>query len=160
MNINYEDLPEKMQRQVDEQLNNSNSKGRELGKKVRKSKKGIKGQAATKKPLKPKYKNKKTIVDGIKFDSKKEAERYKELVLMQEAGEIKGLLLQPVYILQEKFIDNQGIKHKAITYKADFSYLKDIKEIVEDVKGFETDVFKIKEKLFLKRYPELIFKKI
>jgi hypothetical protein len=99
-----------------------------------------------------KYGNKKTVVDGITFDSKREAARYQELKLLQKAGEISGLELQPKYGLLPKFIKN-GKTHKAITYIADFTYCEGDKRIVEDVKGMETEVFKIKRKMFEYYYP-------
>lgn len=104
----------------------------------------------------PKYKNHKTAVDGISFDSKAEAERYVLLSYLLKTGEIKDLKLQPVYVLQESFKKN-GKTFRAVTYKADFEYFdkKKNKKIVEDVKGVETEVFKIKKKLFEKRYPDL-----
>jgi hypothetical protein len=94
-----------------------------------------------------KYKNVKTEIDGIKFDSKKEAKRYVDLREQERYGIIKNLELQPEFLLQGKFEKN-GIKHRAIKYKADFSYVEDEKMIVEDVKGFKTEIFKIKQKLF------------
>ena len=100
-----------------------------------------------------KYSNTKVQIDGIKFDSKKEALRYKELCLLKSAGKIVDLELQPSYKLQESFkYNNQTIR--AITYKADFRYI-DIETgqlIVEDVKGFKTKDYLIKKKLFLKKY--------
>lgn len=100
-----------------------------------------------------KFKNKKTKVDGITFDSQKEAKRYLELKLLLKTGEISELKLQPIYLLQDKFrLDGKGIR--AIKYIADFEYIdnKTGKVIVEDVKGIKTDVYKIKKKLFQKRY--------
>ena len=102
-----------------------------------------------------KYNARKTIIDGIKFDSKKEARRYKELKLLEKAGEIKDLQLQPRFTLQEKF-KYQGKTERKIEYIADFQY-EDIRTgqmIVEDTKGYRTDVYKLKRKLFLKRYSE------
>jgi hypothetical protein len=59
-------------------------------------------------------------------------------------------------MLQDAFIDDvTGEKHRAITYEADFGYREDGKEVVEDVKGFSTDVFKIKWKMFRKMHPSL-----
>ena len=75
-----------------------------------------------------KYRNKKTVIDGIRFDSKREAERYSELKLMEKANMISGLQLQPVF--------------------------------VEDVKGMKTDVFNIKRKMFLYKYPDIDFRSI
>lgn len=105
-----------------------------------------------------KYKNRKTELDGHLFDSKKEAERYAELKLLARAGVIQGLQLQPVFTLQNGFTDNKGHRHRPITYRADFCYQEDGALVVEDVKGFETDVFKIKKKLFMYKYPEIDFR--
>jgi hypothetical protein len=100
----------------------------------------------------PKYGNEQEVVDGITFDSKAEAERYKELKLMERAGEISGLELQPRFVLQEAFTDDAGVNHQAITYVADFRYIERGALVVEDVKGAETAVFKIKAKMFRYRY--------
>lgn len=111
------------------------------------------------KPKRHKYGAQKTVVDGITFDSKREAQRYQELLLLEQSHKISHLLLQPKYTLQEAFTDKQGNKHGAITYKADFAYYDDLGfRIVEDVKGVETAVFKLKKKLFIKRYPHLILR--
>lgn len=105
--------------------------------------------------MRSKYKAKKTLVDGIVFDSKKEAARYQELKLLEKAGVIKDLSLQPNFLLQDKF-KYQGKTHRKIEYIADFQYyiIKDKKWVIEDVKGFKTDVYKLKKKLFLKKYGE------
>lgn len=100
-----------------------------------------------------KYFNKKTIVDGIQFDSKKEANRYCELKLLEKAGHIKNLSLQPRFILQPSFKKN-GKTYRKIEYVGDFMYLQDGKIIVEDTKGHETEVFKLKHKLFEHKYPD------
>ena len=100
-----------------------------------------------------KYGNRKTVVDGKEFDSKAEAERYKELRLMEKADIIKDLVLQPEFLLQDKF-RYKGKTERAVKYIADFKYF-DVRKgvyVVEDVKGVETEVFKIKRKLFLKQY--------
>jgi hypothetical protein len=100
-----------------------------------------------------KYGNRKTVVDGIKFDSRAEAGRYKELRLMEKAGVIRDLVLQPEFLLQDKF-KHKGKTERAVKYTADFKYFDILRGvyIVEDVKGVETEAFKIKRKLFLKRY--------
>lgn len=96
-----------------------------------------------------KFNAKKTEVDGITFDSKREAERYCELKLLERAGEITELRLQPVYELQPAYTDNENNKQRAITYRADFEYRDpDRGCIVEDVKGMELPDFKLKAKLF------------
>lgn len=82
----------------------------------------------------------KTTVDGIEFASKAEAKRYGELRLLEKRGLIANLELQPRY----DFIVN-GVKIGF--YKADFRYLENGAPIVEDVKGYRTDVFAIKAKL-------------
>lgn len=106
-----------------------------------------------------KYRNKKVIVDNIKFDSKLEANRYAELKLLQRAKVISNLRLQVPFILQEGFKKN-GKSYQAIKYIADFVYEENGQTVVEDTKGIENDVFKIKHKLFEKKYPELELKVI
>jgi len=108
--------------------------------------------------MRSKYYNKKVIYDGISFDSQKECKRYKVLKFREKAGEIMCLELQPKFLLQETFKAN-GETHRAISYKADFKYfdILENKLIVEDVKGFITDVYKIKKKLFLYKYPGICF---
>ena len=104
----------------------------------------------------PKYHNKNTVVDGILFDSRREAHRYGELKLLEKIGLIRNLKLQPRYLLQEKFTHQlTGCKHRAIEYVADFEYEELGKKIVEDVKGMQTDMFKLKAKLFDYKYPDL-----
>lgn len=100
-----------------------------------------------------KYHNKKVIYDGIKFDSAKEANYYLKFSLMQEAGIIKDLELQKKFILQKGYTLN-GKRYREISYKADFCYVstKDDKYHVIDVKGFKTDVYKLKKKLFEYKY--------
>lgn len=104
-----------------------------------------------------KYRNKKIVIDRYVFDSIAEGKRYRELSLLEKAGEIYNLELQPKFLLQESFKKN-GKTYKAINYVADFKYIKDGKTIVEDVKGIQTDVFKLKHKLFEKKYPNLELK--
>ena len=108
-----------------------------------------------------KYQNKKVIYDDIQFDSIKEKNRYIQLKMLEKAGEIKDLQLQKTFTLQPSFKKN-GTTYRAITYKADFVYLdlRTNKNIVEDVKGIRTEVYKIKKKLFEKQYPDLEIKEI
>ena len=97
-----------------------------------------------------KYYNKKTKIDGIKFDSQLEAKRYKELKLMEQTGLIKDLVLQPRFEVLKKF--KRGKKsYRKIEYIADFAYfdLGKNRQVIEDIKGFETKDFKLKMKLFL-----------
>ena len=100
---------------------------------------------------KSKYSNKKTVVDGIMFDSKKEAGRYCELKLLEKAGEIQNLTLQPKFLLIPKQDDE-----RAVYYTADFEYVDNKLKatVVEDTKGFKTKDYIIKRKLF-----KSIFKK-
>ena len=98
-----------------------------------------------------KYKNKKIIYNGIKFDSKRECKRYKELLLLLKANEIKDLQLQKRFVLQDSF-KFQGKTIRSITYIADFVYYdKKGNMIVEDTKGVKTEVYKIKKKMFQKK---------
>ena len=101
-----------------------------------------------------KYGNRKTTSsDGNMFDSVKEAKRYEELRLLQRGGKIKNLQLQPRFVLQDKF-KRDGKTYRKIEYVADFMYEKDDGTVVvEDVKGMKTDVYKLKKKLFLAKYP-------
>lgn len=98
----------------------------------------------------------KTIVDGIRFDSRKEAKRYQELKLLERAGEIERLELQPRFLLQDKFTLD-GKTHRKIEYVADFKYwvIKEKRWIVEDVKGVKTQVYKLKKKIFLNKYGQV-----
>lgn len=98
-----------------------------------------------------KYGNKKTLVDGILFDSKNEASRYRELKMLEKMGLIQGLKLQPEYELQPKFKIGKKTE-RAIKYKADFEYMEGVTTVVEDVKGCVTKEFAIKRKMFLYRY--------
>ena len=105
-----------------------------------------------------KYKNKKTIVDGIKFDSEMESHYYIYLKQLKEIGEVVDFVLQPTYLLQEGF-DLNGKRIRPITYKADFKVIyKDGHEEVIDVKGKLTEEFKIKRKMLLYRYRNINFK--
>jgi len=89
-----------------------------------------------------------------KGDSIGELRRYEELKLLEKAGEIKDLEFQKSFLLQEPFVDNQGKKHRAITYIADFAYKENCITIIEDFKGFETKDFKIKKKLLLYKFKD------
>lgn len=105
-----------------------------------------------------KYHNTKTVADGIKFDSKLEAERYGQLKILERAGVIRALELQPSFDLLPSFRKNGKTWRKTV-YKADFRYIlaKDDRIIIEDVKGSTaviTDVFRLKQKMFEYKYPE------
>jgi hypothetical protein len=97
-----------------------------------------------------KYSNiKTTTADGITHDSRKEARRWVELTLLQRAGEISDLKRQVKYELIPK---QEG--ERAVTYIADFVYTdkKTGSTVIEDCKGFKTDVYKLKKKLLQWRY--------
>jgi gp72 family protein len=100
---------------------------------------------------KSKYSSVKTDVDGVAFDSKKEAEFYAELKVRERAGEISHLRLQPRYLLQEAF-KHDGKQYREIEYVADFEYIENGVTVVIDVKGFKTAVYMLKKKLFLYKY--------
>lgn len=98
-----------------------------------------------------KYHAKRTSVDGITFDSKREADRYLVLKSMEEDGTIEDLRRQVRYELIPAF-DVDGRHYRPVYYVADFVYVEDGKEVVEDVKGMRTDVYRLKSKLFARRY--------
>ncbi len=92
-----------------------------------------------------KYRAKKVELDGFAFDSKAEAKRYAELILMRKAGEISNLVVHAGYDLGSCY------------YKADFSYLQtgelwELEPVTEDVKGFMTRDCKIKLRLMKEKY--------
>jgi Protein of unknown function (DUF1064) len=95
-----------------------------------------------------KYKSIRTTVGGITFDSKSEARRYSELRLLEREGQISDLELQPSFILAPsvRFSDSKRTK-PALKYIADFEYMEKGVKIIEDVKGMQTPVFKIKRHL-------------
>ncbi len=95
-----------------------------------------------------KYGNKKTVIDGIMFDSKKEAYRYRELSLMQKAGKIKDLRLQVRFELIPKQKGKYRNERKC-EYIADFVYYQNGETVVEDTKGKRTPDYIIKRKLML-----------
>lgn len=111
---------------------------------------------------KNKYNASKTVVDGITFDSRKEAERYNVLMQMQEEGKIKDLQLQVKFEL----IPPQKFEHqkseRAVNYIADFVYYSNTEGmiIVEDVKGKETKDYIIKRKLMKYQHPFYIFRQV
>lgn len=94
-----------------------------------------------------KYGNKRTEVDGIVFSSKKEARRYGELRMLQVGKVIGNITLQPRYPLVVKGI-------KVGTYVGDFEYTEGNRVVVEDAKGVQTPVFKLKWKLVRILFPE------
>jgi hypothetical protein len=105
-----------------------------------------------------KFKNKKTEIDGIKFDSEMESHYYLYLIHLKEIGEVVDFELQPTYILQEGFTKD-GKKIRPITYRADFRVIYvDGHEEVIDVKGRVTAEFSLKRKMLLYKYRDINFK--
>jgi len=104
-----------------------------------------------------KYNACKTEVEGILFDSKRESERYRELKLLESAGEISALRLQPKYLILDSFM-YRGHKVRPTFYIADFEYQENGKIITEDVKGMATAVFNLKAKLFKYCYGNIEFR--
>lgn len=107
-----------------------------------------------------KYRSRKTTVDGIEFDSEKEANRYRELVLLEKAGLIQNLQRQVKFVLipaqyePDTIGKRGGVKRgklieRECCYVADFSYTDNGKQVVEDTKGFKTKDYIIKRKLML-----------
>ena len=97
-----------------------------------------------------KYGNSKTTIDGIRFDSKREAQRWQELRLMERAGRITDLRRQVKFVLIPSQRGEDGkVIEKQVAYIADFVYLKDGKTVVEDSKGYRTEVYRLKKKMML-----------
>lgn len=125
-----EDLPPKYQRQVEQKL----------------------GVQTAKNAVKPnKYHAVKETVGKLKFDSKKERQRFEELNMLEQSGEIRNLKLQHEFLLQGAFTDTNGERTRSIKYIADFTYWKDNTFVIEDVKGMKTDVYKLKRKMMAEK---------
>lgn len=101
-----------------------------------------------------KYNNQKITVNGQVFDSKKEANRYKELLLLEKVGVIKDLRMQVKFTLIPAQRDEATgtVVERECSYKADFVYEEDGRTVVEDVKGYRTKEYIIKRKLMLYQY--------
>ena len=97
-----------------------------------------------------KYGNRKVMYDGHVFDSRKECERYKELMQMFMNDEISVPICQQTFELlpSQRGPDGKVIE-RPVRYKADFTYIKDGEMIVEDTKGVKTPEYVIKRKLML-----------
>lgn len=111
-----------------------------------------------------KYGNKFAYVDGHVFHSIKEKNRYLELKLMERGDLICDIEIQPRFLLQEGFTDFSNKKHRPIYYFADFRYYDNQLQnfVVEDVKsrGTLTAIYKLKKKMLLFTYPEIVFREI
>lgn len=116
-----------------------------------------------------KYHSTKVVIDGIEFHSKKEAQRYQQLKLMEKAGVIANLQRQVKYeLIPAQYIDGKCVE-RAVTYTSDFEYDETVplrqrtvmadtnarmpvRHIVEDVKGMRTKDYIIKRKLMLYKH--------
>lgn len=113
-------------------------------------------------PKRNKYRAVKTVVDGITFDSKKEAARWQELKLLEKAGEISHLERQgKIYLMSGNTPVCYDSGRKAF-WKFDFAYFcgRRNKRVLEDVKGVRTDVFKLKKAVLLACYPGIIIEEV
>lgn len=115
-----------------------------------------------------KYGNTKITVDGIQFDSKREAARYQELKLLERAGVISFLRRQTKFqLIPDQHAPSNAVYtkgprkgqrkpgnllEKECSYIADFCYIQNGETVVEDAKGYRTEVYRIKKKLMLERY--------
>ena len=120
-----------------------------------------------------KYNNRKIEINGIRFDSRKEAKRYVQLMHAMRVGAIRDLRLQVDFTIQEAYTDCQGKRIRAIRYRADFAYnltgllpfgisaedrdvwsryiMAGTETVIEDVKGVKTQAYKLKEKLMAQK---------
>lgn len=107
-----------------------------------------------------KYHAQRCTMDGLNFASLREMERYCQLKLLQQAGEISGLRCQPRYLLQPGYIASTGERVRPIHYVGDFEYRESGRLCVEDVKGMATQVYLLKKKMFQHRYPAIQFREV
>jgi len=106
-----------------------------------------------KKKASPKINRKKTEANGILFDSKLEADYYEILLERAERGEITEIVLQPPFELVEPF-ELRGKKIRGMRYTPDFSYYEDGQYNVVECKGFTTESYRMRRKLFLLLFGE------
>lgn len=105
-----------------------------------------------------KYRNKKTVLNGVIYDSRKEAMRARELQMLEAAGEIKDLRQQVAFVICPKVPKLKGSRERK--YIADFVYEQDGVKIIEDVKSFITrknPVYSLKKQLVQVQYPDYLF---
>lgn len=110
-------------------------------------------------PVRVKYGNKATEVGGRVFASGREARAYQDLLVLQAAGKIAELALQPQFELQPAAVTPWGKKLRAVVYVADFQFreVDTGHEVVVDAKGCKTAAYRIKAKLFQLKYPQFRF---
>jgi hypothetical protein len=101
-----------------------------------------------------KYGNRKRQINGYTFDSLAEAARYEELLLLEAGGLIADLRVHPRYTLLPALRLSDGSLQQPITYIADFAYTENGRTVIEDVKGKETESWRIKAKLFRWAFPD------
>lgn len=105
------------------------------------------------KPRKQKFNNRKVVLEGATFDSRKEARRYRELQLLERTGEISELQTQFAFVLAESVkFQSESRRKPAVKYVADFVYIKDGRQVVEDVKSIATrkdKYFRLKKHLMM-----------
>lgn len=99
------------------------------------------------KRIRGKYGNLKTVVDGKKFDSKREARRYQELCILQRTGDLQDLKLQPRYKIEIGGVKVCYASGRQVVYVADFEYVRNGHRVIEDAKGMSTPVYKLKKAL-------------
>lgn len=112
---------------------------------------------------KTKYGNVKVKYNDNLFDSRKEMRRYKDLVLLEAAGEIQNLQVHPKFTLQESFRDRNKKAIRAITVTWDFYYTRNTQAYVEDVKSPVTrkeTAYNIRKRLFIAKYPDIVFEEV
>lgn len=96
-----------------------------------------------------KYGAKKVTVNGITFDSRKEANRYIELSSLEKVGKVSDLQCQVKFELIPSQRLHGKVVERAVNYIADFVYIENGQKVVEDTKGFKTPEYIIKRKLML-----------
>ncbi|WP_298564337.1 DUF1064 domain-containing protein [uncultured Phascolarctobacterium sp.] len=107
-----------------------------------------------------KYGNRVTEVDGIRFDSEKEADYYWQLHWMMREGTVKEVELQPKFVLQPGY-KREGKKIRPIIYKADFKVTEAGGHVYYvDTKGMKTPVYLLKKKMLLYKYPDIDFREV
>lgn len=98
-----------------------------------------------------KYHSVKTQVDGERFDSRREAARWRELQMMERAGKITGLRRQEAFVLIPRSRHGRAIK-----YVADFVYEENGRQVIEDVKGYRTQVYRLKRRMMAEMGHEIV----
>ena len=99
--------------------------------------------------MRSKYHNRKTTIDGVEFASQKEARRFCELRLLERAGAVTDLRRQVKFeLIPAQRIDGK-VAERACSYVADFVYMENGQQVVEDAKGMRTQEYRLKRKLML-----------